>query len=445
MHPLFVRDETGSRYVTAKSRWKYFAPDSFPAEKAPGTFRVFCIGGSTVQGRPYSIETSFPTWMKLGLAEADPGRTWEVVNCGGISYATYRLVPILEECLQYQPDLIVLCEGHNEFLEDRTYEGLKHSSAPARLLHEAVAGSRIATLLRRALAGGSASSDSSASRSILPDDADALLNYRRGLRAYHRDVDWRAGVIAHFEVNLKRMVAMCAERDVPVIVMLPPSNLADCPPFKSQHRDGMTGDDLAVWNRLNDESHEACRSKVRQAVRLLARMLEIDSQFAATHYQLGKCYESLGRYDEARAAFIRARDLDICPLRMVSELEAAMRRVVTEYETPFLDAHRLLEARSRTGILGGPILCDRVHPSFDGHQWIADELIRKMNALGFLELRAGWQEHAAEAYRRHFESLDAHYFLKGQRTMESVERWTRGDTDGPPIELRAPHRILPGD
>src|SRR6476620_3378895 len=65
VYPLFVLDENGEHYQTAKSRLSFFAPDSFPAVKQPGTFRVFCLGGSTVQGEPFSIETAFSTWLEL--------------------------------------------------------------------------------------------------------------------------------------------------------------------------------------------------------------------------------------------------------------------------------------------------------------------------------------------------------------------------------------------
>ncbi|MFG0334734.1 MAG: SGNH/GDSL hydrolase family protein, partial [Maioricimonas sp. JB049] len=56
-HPLFVRTQDGERYEVPPARRNFFAYESFPAEKQPGTFRVFCLGGSTVQGRPYSIPT----------------------------------------------------------------------------------------------------------------------------------------------------------------------------------------------------------------------------------------------------------------------------------------------------------------------------------------------------------------------------------------------------
>ena len=117
VRPLFVRDADDARFVVAENRRGFFAEDSFPVEKTQK--RVFVLGGSTVQGRPFSIPTSFATFLEIGLNHTDPDHDWKVINCGGISYASYRLLPIMEECMQYEPDLFIVCTGHNEFLESR--------------------------------------------------------------------------------------------------------------------------------------------------------------------------------------------------------------------------------------------------------------------------------------------------------------------------------------
>ncbi len=64
------------------------------------------LGGSTVQGHPFSVETSFTTWLELSLKAADPSRHWRVVNCAGVSYATYREAIVVKELLGYKPDLL---------------------------------------------------------------------------------------------------------------------------------------------------------------------------------------------------------------------------------------------------------------------------------------------------------------------------------------------------
>ena len=126
LHPLFVsyRAKDGSlRMKTAPGKLRWFNSQDFAAEKEPGTFRIFTLGGSTTYGRPYQDATSFSGWLRELLNHIpNSSLRYEVINAGGISYASYRVVKILEELLQYDPDLFIIYTGHNEFLETRTYE-----------------------------------------------------------------------------------------------------------------------------------------------------------------------------------------------------------------------------------------------------------------------------------------------------------------------------------
>ena len=63
------------------------------------------------------------------------------------------------------------------------------------------------------------------------DGRHNLLDFENGLAAYHRDDAWHADIATHFEYELRRMAALAGEADVPLLFVLPPSNLADSPPF----------------------------------------------------------------------------------------------------------------------------------------------------------------------------------------------------------------------
>ncbi len=440
IRPLFVLDAEGehgppgTRFHVAPGRRLFFADDSFLAQKPRNGVRIFCLGGSTVQGRPFSKETSFTAWLRLALEAADSRRTWEVVNCGGVSYASYRLVPILKECLSYQPDLFVICTGHNEFLEDRTYGRLKQPPAALLFAHRLLARTHSYWLLRQVVSRLRGEPQPGRSvRPLLPAEVDALLDHQGGLELYRRDAAWRAAVVAHFEFNVGRMVSLARRAGVPVVLVLPPSNLADCPPFKSQHRDGLTEAERTRWQKLVSQARSLYRSDLSAAVELLRQALQIDDRFAATWFELGKCLETLGRYEEARAAFVRARDEDICPLRMSTPLQRALRRVARQTATPLIDAHALLEQHSPEPILGDYLLVDHVHPSFRGHQMIANRLCRFLAERGWVELPPDWPERRDRRYASHFESLDRMYFLRGERTLETLRAWAAGRAQGPPL------------
>lgn len=175
--PLFTRD--GDRLRTTTTRLTYFNDQSFAAVKPVGTKRVFCLGGSTTFGRPYDDSTSYVGWLRELLNESDQNEKWEVVNCGGISYASYRLARVTDELLQYQPDVFIIYTEHNEFLEDRTYREVKQSGELAQLGIAAIAHSRTATLLQKAFGTNNRRPEQHES-TAMADEVDTILDHTTG-------------------------------------------------------------------------------------------------------------------------------------------------------------------------------------------------------------------------------------------------------------------------
>ena len=437
VHPLFVKNKDGSRYEISKPRQKFFAADSFPVEKTNKTFRIFCLGGSTVQGRPFSTPTSFPTWLEIGLNAADPSRDWDVVNCGGISYASYRLVPILKECLQHDPDLIILCTGHNEFLEERTYGNIKQVHALLEKPLETVFRLRTFTLLRRVFLVTQTQSTNPPKPQTLNAEVDALLDYQDGLKAYHRDDAWRTGVIQHFEHNVRRMVRLADDADVPLLLIKPPSNLSDTPPFKSEHKNSLSAEATAEWESLIERAQSHYRDDLDTSIELLHQAIDIDDQYATIYFELGRCYESQRKYERARQFFLKSREHDICPLRILEPMEQSLEKVARDANIPLLDAHQLLEEQSTHKILGNGLLIDHVHPSYDrGHQSIADALFDMMVQKRWVTPKENWKSRVNRARRQHLSSLKNIYFLRGKRTLRALKAWANGRADGPSLESR---------
>jgi len=436
VRPLFVPTADGSRYEIAPSRRLFFCPESFARPKPPGEVRIFCLGGSTVQGRPFAIETSFTTFLEINLRSADPSRRWEVVNCGGISYASYRLVPILREVLGYRPDLIVLYTGHNEFLEDREYGHLRDTPAVVAGAIGYTTRLRTCALLRRAYRGlaGSFGGARAPGVPILSAEVDARLDHRGGLAKYHRDDAWRRDVVRHFACNLERMVRGAARTGVPVILINPASNLRDCPPFKGEGRAGLSPELRRRWVSLCDRARR--EPDGRRAVTILREAIAIDDQHAGLHYLLAKRLDGVRRSAEARIAYLRAKELDVCPLRMLEEMHQALLEIARRTETPVVDARRLVEARSRDGIPGGYLLLDHVHPSLAGHRLIADAITDELIRRRTVRPRAGWQERRDAATDKHLASLGAFYYAKGRARLKALKEWAAGRVIPPTTRAR---------
>jgi tetratricopeptide (TPR) repeat protein len=463
--PLFALNESGDRFEIAPSRRVHFFPDSLSVAKAPNEFRIFCIGDSTVQGNPWETETSFTTWLELSLTAADATRKWNVINCGGISYASYRMVPIVDEVLGYEPDLVIVHCSHNEFLEDRTYETLKRVPRPLRAIHDQVAQLRVfglmktgSSLLResmrpvvvaglptvppaRAVVAGLPTVPLAPAvvaglptvpparlqvSQNLPVEVQALLDYRNGSEFYHHDDAWHRGVIEHYEFNLRRMALLAQRANVPLVLMNPACQLRDSPPFKAEHRSGLSQADEAKWDALWLQARSYYASNPPKSVELLREALAIDDQHAGLHYDLAKCFDVLRQFDEARYEYVQAKELDVCPLRILDSMNDIVLAVAHETKTPVVDVRALFDRLSRNGIPGSDWFADHVHPTIAGYQRIGDELANEIVRLGFVRPSAAWLERKEERYQSHLDSLPPIYFVRAQQRLKALMLWANG-------------------
>ncbi len=425
IRPLFVLNKAGTHYETAEERLTYFRKQSFTAEKRENQFRIFCLGGSTVQGRPYSVETSFTEWLRLNLQAVQPAREFEVINCGGISYASYRLVPILREVLTHEPDLLIVYTGHNEFLEDRTYAPIKRIPPVLLQMHEMLKYLRSYSTVYHALVERQRENQK-AEQAMLPVEVQAKLDFEEGLAWYHRDDEWRSTIIQHFRYNLKTMVHLAREAEIPLILMNPVSNLKDCPPFKSVWKSNLTDIERSRVNDLWVRVQNTPWDDVFEKIQLLNEALEIDDRHAGMSYTLGLCYERVGRLTEAKPWFVKAKDEDICPLRMLESMHEVITDVATTYTVPFVDIKGLIENQSEGGIPGHEWLIDHVHPRIKGHQLIADQLITAIGKLNIIQFSKGWHSKRDVLWKDHLSNLNQVYYEQGAMRLKRVQNWSRG-------------------
>jgi len=434
IRPLFVPDSTGTRLEIAKERHLCFCPQSFTAIKKPDIFRIFCLGGSTVQGRPYSVETSFTTWLKLNLEAAQPGTNYEVINCGGIYYASYRLVPILREVLEYEPDLFIIYTGHNEFLEDRTYHRLKRIPRILIRVHHGLLNLRSYSLANKFIESRRTGNkkNSGSSKTVLPTEVSAKLDIEGGPKTYHRDDNWKEGIIEHFRYNLQTMVRISQSAGIPIILVNPVSNLKDCYPFKSEFSTGLSKNKTEQITELWAQAEKLNWDDVHSKIRLLEQAAEIDSRHAGLLYMIGKCYEHIGRHNEAKKWFVKAKEEDICPLRILEPMHDAVLRVTVKNKVPLVDAKSIFENQSQEGILGDEWLLDHVHPTIEGHQLIADSLYETIEDMKLVSTPEGWQTKKEKLWEIHLYSLSEFYFELGHNRLDRLHNWSRGPKDSPP-------------
>lgn len=426
--PLFEAD--GDEFRTSVAKEQFFVQQQFAADKPADEFRIFCLGGSTVQGRPYRPETSFAGWLEVELNSIDRGRTCNVVNCGGVSYASYRLVPVLEEVLNYDPDLIIVATGHNEFLEDRTYQSMKDRSGVRLWVENQSRRLRTVTLARQ-LFGRSPQLAPADGRPVSGDVVQARLDADEGYAAYERDDEWHQQVAEQFSDSVDRMIELCHDQNVPLVLVQLGANLRDCPPFKSAHRADLGVGAEQQWQRLFDQAHDAEVKNPAQALKLYEQAAELDDQYALLHFRMARCYEQLQQYDEARQAYEAALDADICPLRITSELTRRLNNAAAAGDTILVDVATPVAESAPDRIPGYESYIDHVHPSISTHQRIAREILEQLQTSQLVAAPLPSAESLPSAverrrwYSEHFASLPEAYFSNGRRRIGWVEGWAR--------------------
>ncbi len=423
--PLFNFNPSTDHFEVADSRKPLFCADSFSAKKSSNEFRVFCVGGSTVQGRPFAIETAFSTWLELNLTAADDSKSWNVINCGGVSYASYRLAPIVEEIVGYDPDLIVLYTGHNEFLEDRTYESVKSTSPWVAGAHRRLSHLKSYSFLRDLAVSKGESNQNRVPQ--LSKEVEARLDFRNGLEKYRRDDMWRQSVVRHFEHNLRRMLTAAKSANVPLVLCNPVSNLRDASPFKSENREDMSAEELErfqeIWKSVREDENQGLSERRAE----LEKLALLDPLHAEVHYRLGQIYQMQGEFDKAKIHLVEAKEQDVCPLRIVEPMYEVINQVKEDFDVSWVDVKACFEKKAVDGIPGRRFLVDHVHPSIRGHQLIADLLVEEMIKEEMVRKKENYEERRIASYQNHLESLSHLYFQLGKDRLAGLKRWAKGE------------------
>ncbi|MFO1062302.1 MAG: GDSL-type esterase/lipase family protein [Pirellulales bacterium] len=428
LKPLFKLDAEQREYFVPPERMNLFREARFAAKKTPGTFRIFCVGGSTTQGEPYSTQTAFGAWLQIDLqTAAGDSRKIEVINCGGLSYASYRVLAILREVLQYEPDLIIVDVGHNEFLEKRTYDGWDQVPLNVARTRGFLQDLRMVQVARLLIESPAARNTPGIEHPTqMASEVDALLDYAGGLDEYHRDDAWREPVVSHMRWNLEAMIDACSKQAVPIMLIRPVVNLLDCPPMKFETSPKLDADQRsafeAAWSAARESGSDAKLQRKHLEV-----ALEIDPEHAGALFLLGRLQYAAREWDAAEQSLRRAKDADVCPLRALTEIQDAIAETAAAHQVPLMDADRLFQNASSQGIVGRSWLVDHIHPGVEGHQLLGNAMAELVLQNQWVHAEvADWRNLRKAAFQAHLSSLNEDYFHRGKQRLEGLLLWTQG-------------------
>jgi tetratricopeptide (TPR) repeat protein len=366
--------------TTAAAAKRSFNSQQFQSRKPDNGFRIFVLGGSSAWGFPWGAEVAFTKVLGDALQSSWPERRVEAVNAAAMSYGSNRMRVLAHEVAGYEPDAVILFEGHNEFVENRFYTEVVDRRESLDRINGVLDHWRLYSLLfrfaERLRRGGS-----NANPGLDSKTTGELI----GLDVAREDATGKGEeekrlVRVRFEENLRAIVDLLNVRGRVVVLCTVPSNVRDWAPNQSLFEPGLNqASRKAVLDALDRSNHLLGSGDAAGAAGVLEEAARTSPGYAETHFRLGHAYEVLSRWADARAAYMRARDLDAQPARVLSAFNDTIRRVAAERGAMLVDVERFFEGESPHGLVGFNLIEDYVHPKPIGHWIIARELWKTLN------------------------------------------------------------------
>jgi lysophospholipase L1-like esterase len=371
------------------------ALNPFAAEANKDVFRIFVLGGSTTAGYPHNFGFGFPQQLELMLKQARPDVRTEVINLGMTAINSYTVWDIARRLHRYEPDLIIVYSGHNEYygaygagstagvsrlnpalkrmiiqsLDLAVVQWARHfvyrmSGIPG-YVHSGTGiaaqgstdGTGITAQGSNARLSGIANTGRSDTRSAvvrsgriderIPQRTTTMQQMIRDSNIEFGGKVYQRG-LRQFESNMHQVARITGKYGIPVIISTVSSNLKDQPPLSSD-----------------------------------ATALEV----YANAYRL---FEQ-GDTPAARVQYQKAKDLDRLRFRAPGGINDVIREISETYEhIKLIDLESEIDAESVSGLADGSFFTDHLHPGVVGYRFMAQELIKTV--MPFMPVYSGAME-----------------------------------------------------
>jgi tetratricopeptide (TPR) repeat protein len=167
-----------------------------------------------------------------------------------------------------------------------------------------------------------------------------------------------------------------------VVLSTVPVNLRHSAPFLSVHDLKLPQDKREQWRESTHRgAQSADQGNWNDAIANFQAAMEIDPGHADTHFRLATALEHAGRFQEAKAHYERALDLDALRFRADTRINQTIRRIAARMGNDglsFVDSAAAAEQASTPYQPGWNLLLEHVHYDFPGTNLIAGEVSRSI-------------------------------------------------------------------
>jgi len=305
----------------------------FVAVKDANTVRIFLIGGSVAydwyQWDLYKLENIFKDLI--------PDKDFEIINCGMCGYDSYRVYLVEKEILSYQPDLIIILSGNNEFY-DKVKVNLRAYYTNKFL--------RKLWIYRKL--------------------QDHFLQWCDELEIeYSRDREQR---LVNYGKNIRRIVRKAKAKRVPIILCTLPVNFRDCAPAEKYPLDKQF---LLGKFLLENENYLVAEDTFK-------KFLKDKPNDSFGYYFLGRAYDKMENYQKAKENYLMALELSYGSGRASPSSNAIIRRICAEGDAGLADLEKAFMDIASHGLLGREQFYDSCHWWDEYYFLVAKVVVREI-------------------------------------------------------------------
>jgi len=378
---LQLNPDVGRRYFAQSSVVPSPPADALLREKTPRTLRLFVQGGSTAAGFPYGHGGSFPRMLHQRLQQTYPDRAVEVVNTAMAAVNSYTLLDFADGIVAQQPDAVLIYAGHNEY-----YGALGVGSTEtfgAAQLYLALDHLRLVQALRALwvkLAGATAEPrPRRAPGATLMEDMARERSIPLGSTLYRKGLD-------QFRTNLSALLCQYQRAGIPVLIGTLASNERNQPPFVSGF--SPTTDTTAWMQQYKAARDMVHRGDTTGALSALDLLIRSDDRAADAPFEKARLADAAGRYREARAGYLAAKDRDELRFRAPEAMNTIIRETADACGATVVETQDALADASPGRIIGHTLILEHLHPNLDGYFLLADAFYEALRASPLLDRRA---------------------------------------------------------
>jgi len=332
---------------------------AIPTVKPPHTFRIFVLGESAAMGDP-DPSYGFSRYLEVMLRESYPGTNFEIVNTGSVAINSHVVLPITKGLVNFSPDLFIIYSGNNEVVGPYgpetalTAGGMRLPVIRGSIFYHST---RIGQLLTQL---GTPKRDWGGMAMFM----DKQVRANSPLMKY---------VYANYEQNLRDTIAVARKAGAKVIVSTVATNLMDCAPFASLHREGLGAAALRPWFALVEQgAAQENAGSYAEALTLYREAASIDGDYAELEFRIARCLRALGDDSAARKHFLRARDLDTLRFRADTRINEIDRSVaLSSPGVDLVDTDAIFANDSLYGMTGKDLVYEHVHLTPRGNYLLA--------------------------------------------------------------------------